>query len=472
MAEIKYEYTYDVVVLGAGTAGAAAAIAAADLGAKVLVVEQFGSAGGSGSLGLVTPLMSNGIKDRPQCSYIGNEIIERLYQLDASDGNKRGYFDPMMLSIVLEEMLHERGVTMLYHTMVTGVDLEELQGHTGGAAEPARRKKHITGIRVCNISGNGIVHATKRYIDATGDAIVCDFASLPTLHGDEETHKNQPCSLRYMIGGVDVEAFWRYLAEMRNRAGLSSASGAQPATSSDTSQNGVAQTPPRPENFSDAVTSGERKRALKPIFLKAVEAGDLEEEDVLYWQFFTVPGRRDVLAFNCPEFFDIDDITNAEKQSFVQVQGKLRILRHLRFYRTYLISAMVGIREGRRAVTEYVFTTEDAFAWRKFDDAIAQSNYPVDVHGRSLRNHALSRDENEPRKYYEIPFRSLIVKGVDNLLVAGRNLGAEFVAQSSVRIIPTCRSLGEAAGIAAALSTNDGRIVRAEMEKKGAEFAK
>ncbi|MBO4886732.1 MAG: FAD-dependent oxidoreductase [Firmicutes bacterium] len=453
MAEIKYEYTYDVVVLGAGTAGAAAAIAAADFGAKVLVVEQFGSAGGSGSLGLVTPLMSTGIKDRPQCSYIGNEIIERLYQLDASDGNKRAYFDPMMLSIVLEEMLHERGVTMLYHTMVTGVELE------GG---------HITGIRVCNISGNGIVHATKRYIDATGDAVVCDFAGLPTLHGDEETHKNQPCSLRYMIGGVDVDAFWHYLAEMRSQAGLSSTSGDQTA--------------PRPENFSDAVTSGERKRALKPVFLKAVEAGDLEEEDAIYWQFFTVPGRRDVLAFNCPEFFDIDDITNAEKQSFVQVQGKLRILRHLRFYRKYLpgfehayiaqISAMVGIREGRRAITEYIFTTEDAFAWRKFDDAVSQSNYPVDVHGRSLRNHALSRDENEPRKYYEIPFRSLIVKGVDNLLVAGRNLGAEFVAQSSVRIIPTCRSLGEAAGIAAALSTNDGWIVRAEMEKKGAEFAK
>ncbi|MBQ6255599.1 MAG: FAD-dependent oxidoreductase, partial [Clostridia bacterium] len=134
------------------------------------------------------------------------------------------------------------------------------------------------------------------------------------------------------------------------------------------------------------------------------------------------------------------------------------------------ISPMVGIREGRRAVTEYVLTTEDAFFWRKFDDAVAQTNYPVDVHGRKLLNQDLARKDDEPRKYYEIPFRSLIVKGVDNLLVAGRNIGAEFIAQSSLRIIPTCRALGEAAGIAAALDLNDGSLIRAEMIKRGAEF--
>ena len=440
--EIKYEYDYDVVVVGAGTAGSVAAIAAADHGAKVLVVEQFGGAGGSSSLGLVTPLMSNGIRSKPQCSYIGNEIIDRLYREHASDGDMKCYFDPMMLSVILEEMLFGRGVKMLYHTMVTGVDIED---------------GHITGIRVCHVSGNGIVHASKRFIDATGDAVVCDFAGLTTMHGDDETHRNQPCSLRYMIGGVDTDRFWNFLTEKRGQPGAE-----------------------RPENYSDAVTLGRREWALGPIFQEAVDAGDLSLDDALYWQFFTVPGSRDVIAFNCPEFFDIEDITNAENQSYVQVQGKLRILRYLRFYRKYLpgfekahiaqISSMVGIREGRRAVTEYVLTTEDAFCWRKFDDAIAQTNYPVDVHGRSLRTHALSRDEAEPRKYYEIPFRSLIVKGVDNLLVAGRSLGAEFVAQSSVRIIPTCRALGEAAGIAAALDTNDGRVVRTAMEEKGAQF--
>ena len=433
---------YDVVVLGAGTAGAAAAIAAADCGAKVLAVEQFGSAGGSGTLGLVTPLMSPGISGKPQCSYVGLEIIDRLYREKACDGNKKCFFDPVMLSVVLEEMLYERGVKMLYHTMITGVEME--QGH-------------ITGVKISNASGSSVVRAGRRYIDATGDALVCHFAKLATMHGDEENHKNQPCSLRYLIGGIDTDRFWKFLTEIR---------GAPDA--------------PRPENYDGAATFGQGSWALNPLFQKAAEDGELAKEDALYWQFFTVPGRRDVIAFNCPEFFDMDDITSAENQSAVQAQGKLRILRHLRFYRRHLpgfenaylaqIASMVGIREGRRAVTEYVMTTEDAFSWRKFDDAIAQSNYPVDVHGKKLLNKKLTRNDDEPRKYYEIPFRCLIVKGADNLLVAGRNVGAEFIAQSSMRIIPTCRAMGEAAGIAAALGLNDGSLIRAEMIRRGAEF--
>lgn len=433
---------YDVVVFGAGTAGAAAAIAAADSGAKVLAVEQFGGAGGTSTLGLVTPLMSPGIPGKPQCSYVGLEIIDRLYKENACDGNKKCFFDPVMLSVVLEEMLFERGVKMLYHTMVTGVEMEE---------------GHITGVNVCNASGNSTVRAGRRYIDATGNALVCHFAGLPTLHGDEEHHRNQPCSLRYMVGGVDTDRFWRFLSAIRG-----------------------APNAPRPENFDGAATFGQGSWKLNPLFRKAAEDGELLPEDALYWQFFTVPGRRDVIAFNCPEFFDMDDITSAENQSAVQVQGKLRILRHLRFYRKRLpgfenayiaqISSMVGIREGRRAVTEYILTTEDAFFWRKFEDAVAQSNYPVDVHGRKLMNKEFARKDGEPRKYYEIPFRSLIVKGTDNLLVAGRNIGTEFVAQSSMRIIPTCRALGEAAGIGAALGLNDGRLIRAEMIRRGAEF--
>lgn len=433
---------YDVVVLGAGTAGAAAAIAAADCGAKVLVVEQFGSAGGSSALGLVTPLMSPGIAGKPQCSYVGLEIIDRLYRENACDGDKKCFFDPVMLSVVLEEMLYERGVKMLYHTMITGVEME---------------RGHIKGVKISNASGSSVVRASRRYIDATGDALVCHFADLTTMHGDEETHKNQPCSLRYLIGGIDTDRFWKFLTEIRGTPDA-----------------------PRPDNYDGAATFGQGSWALNPLFQKAAEDGELAKEDALYWQFFTVPGRRDVIAFNCPEFFDMDDITNAENQSAVQVQGKLRILRHLRFYRRHLpgfenaylaqIASMVGIREGRRAVTEYVMTTEDAFSWRKFDDAIAQSNYPVDVHGKKLLNRKLTRNDGEPRKYYEIPFRCLIVKGADNLLVAGRNVGAEFIAQSSMRIIPTCRAMGEAAGIAAALGLNDGSLIRAEMIRRGAEF--
>src|SRR5699024_6961625 len=124
-----------------------------------------------------------------------------------------------------------------------------------------------------------------------------------------------------------------------------------------------------------------------------------------------------------------------------------------------------------------VLTTEDILRHRKFDDGIVQSNYPVDIHGEKLRLEYIDADEvSKEEPYYEIPYRSLVVAGVDNLLVAGRCIGADFVAQSSLRIIPTCRAMGEASGIAASMSIDgnisphklDGVKVREHMIEKGA----
>lgn len=439
--QAKFSLQADVVVCGAGTAGAVAAIAAADQGASVIVIEQMNAPGGSSTLGLVTPLMHTGIQGNPQGSYVASEIIARMAKEQAVCKRGKSFFDPMMLTMVLEEMLLERKVKVLYYTTVVGVE---------------RTENHVQKILVHNKSGFGEIVANNMYIDCTADADVVVKAGLPYLQGDEENHVNQPCSLRYVLGGVDVAAFWAYLQEKRGAEN------------------------PLPDNFDDGLTLSSKGHALTPVFEEAVKNGDLTKEDQAYWQFFTVPGRPDCVAFNCPEFFDVPDTTNAEDLSRVQAQGKVRILRHLRFYRKYFpgfenahvsaVASMVGIRESRRAVTEHVLTAEDAICWRKFDDAIARSNYPVDVHGYKLRNDEIKNDRSNEAPYYEVPFRSLVVKGMDNLLVAGRNLGSEFVAQASVRIIPTCRALGEAAGIAAALNTLDGKKVRAEMEKRGAEF--
>ena len=112
----------DVVVCGAGTAGTAAALAAADTGARVLLIEQFGSAGGSSTLGLVEPLMSNHIAGRPSGSYIADEIARRMLKEGAASKDGKSYFDPLMLSMVLEEMLLERSVTVLYHTSIIGAE--------------------------------------------------------------------------------------------------------------------------------------------------------------------------------------------------------------------------------------------------------------------------------------------------------------------------------------------------------------
>ena len=204
---------------------------------------------------------------------------------------------------------------------------------------------------------------------------------------------------------------------------------------------------------------------------------------------FNIPGRNDSVAFNNPEFFEDLDGTNPDTLTKTQVAGKKAIYRQLAFYKKYMkgfenayiadIAAMVGIRESRNITTEYVLTGADLMSRKKFDDAFCQSNYPVDIHGYTLEFVSRFKPAEDANPYYEIPYGSLVVKGFENLLVAGRCLGAEFLAQSSLRIQPCCRSAGEAAGIAAALALDakiparevDGRKVRKIMEDRGAVYA-
>jgi len=451
-ADFQFNYQADVVVCGAGTAGSIAAIAAANEGKSVAVIEQFGSAGGSATLALVTPLMYTKISGNPMNSYIGQEISQRLIEYGAAkeDGYK---FDPQMLTIVLEEFLTRENVKIFYHTFITDVVKDDGQ---------------IKGIVVHNKSGKGLISG-KVYIDATGDGDVSYLAGADFMAGDEETGKNQPVSLRYMIGGIDMERFWDFLNKYRPEE--------EREPFNEKSNVYAAMTLPNAGNC-----------ILEPVFMEALDKGDLIEEDAVYWQLFAVPGRRDSLAFNCPEFFDHTDATNNDNLTYIQLHGKKAILRQLRFYKKYLegfedayisdIASMVGIRESRRIVTDYILTAEDVVYHNKFEDGIAQSNYPVDIHGRKLRlEDAKGKEDTKP--FYEIPYRSLTVKGFDNLMVAGRCIGADFVAQSSLRVIPTCRAMGEACGIAASMAVDkntgvqeiDGSCVRRKMIEKGAKFA-
>ncbi|WP_129723425.1 FAD-dependent oxidoreductase [Xylanivirga thermophila] len=444
--KIQFTYEADVVVCGAGTAGAIAAIASANEGKKVALIEQFGAAGGSATLGLVTPLMHTGIEGNPMCSYISQKINGKLIEYGGASGDGSA-FDPQMLSLVLEEFLAQDNIKIFYYTFICDV---------------LRKEDSIEGIFVQNKSGRGIISG-KVYIDATGDGDVAYLSGADFKSGDEETGKNQPVSLRYMLGGINIEKFREFLAKYGHIS----------------------------DNISTAMTIPNRNWPLYPIFMEAIENGDLVEDDAVYWQIFGVPGRKDTLAFNCPEFFDATDGVDFEDLTHVQLHGKMAIMRQLKFYKKYLpgfenayisqIATMVGIRESRRIVTDYMLKADDILAHRKFVDGIVQSNYPIDIHGRKLRLEAnvVDRSFEGNRPFYEIPYRSVVVKGIDNLLVAGRCIGADFVAQSSLRIMPTCRAMGEACGIAAAISIDnnidlhkmDGSRVRKHMIKRGAEFA-
>ena len=443
----------EVVVCGGGTAGAFAAKAAADMGRDVIIVEQFGSLGGTATNGLVLPIMHTHIPQNPQCSYISNIVRDKMIALGAASANGAN-FDPIVLKAVLEGMCDEAGVKILLHTFI---------------AETIVNDGKLEAIVVANKNGLGLIKG-KMFIDATGDGDICVRAGAGYTKGNPETGKNQPISLRYMVSNVDIEALGMFVRELIEKSGKNSGASYDADGS-----------------IYVACCAGD-KWTFSELFDEAIANGDLTEEDKAYWQGFMVTGRKNTLAFNNPEFFDEVDGTDPTHLTKTQIAGKQRILRQLQFYKKYLkgfdnayisdIAAMVGIRESRNIETEYVLSASDLLRRVKFDDMFCQSNYPVDIHGKVLHCENIKEPVNDGKPWYEIPYRSLVVKGFDNLFITGRCLGAEFLAQSSLRVQHSCRASGEAAGIASAIALEknvlpreiNGADVRNVMIEKGAFF--
>ncbi len=445
----------EIVVCGGGTAGTFAAIAAAREGRDVLLIEQFGCLGGTATSGLVTPVMGAHLPVDVLCSYLSTELRSRLQGIGSGDKTGR-MFDPMGLQFELEAMASESGVRILYHTFIPDVLTEN---------------DTVIGVVIANKAGLSLVKG-RIFIDCTGDGDVSVRAGAGYNKGNPETGINQPMSLRYIVDNVDIREWGKFFEQLKTETGVSKAAGADPDGKS----------------FYAHCCKGSPV-TLTPVFEKAVENGDLTEEDHLYWQAFAMPGRPGSVAFNCPEFFTHIDGTDPEDLSLAQINGKTAIRRQMAFYKKYMkgfenayvaeVAPMVGVRESREIITDYVMKPEDLLCKKKQPDMFCQSNYPIDIHGKQLKNIANNLIPEDDKPWYDIPFRSLLVKGISNLMVAGRCLGAEFLVESSLRVQHSARSSGEAAGIGAALALQkgvtpheiDGAEVRAIMKSKGAEYA-
>lgn len=406
---------YDVIVCGGGTAGSVAAIAAARRGAKTLIVEQFGFLGGSQTAALVVPMMAFSTGGRQLVNGLNQEIIERC---NALPGDNEGiFFNFELLKYVLEEMALEAGCDLLYHTFVSGVLLED-----GG----------IVGIELVNKSGRREINGAQ-VVDCTGDADVAVLSGVGFESGRPEDGLNQSASLRFVMGGVDLEALAQFIEDRGQPVGNRT-------------------------RFSLGFARGVPENALTALMAQAEEDGVFTAEEGGYIQFFTVPGRPGELAFNCPRVTHVNGAT-AEDLTRVQVQGRRTIPKIMEFCHRYLAgfdnaylaftAPMVGVRESRRILGEYALSAEDFRLARKFEDGIAKSCYPIDIHNPS--GVGVSLEKLPPGEYHEVPYRCLVPLGVDNLLVAGRCISATFEAQAAIRIEATCRAMGEAAGAAAAL---------------------
>ena len=351
------------------------------------------------------------------------------------DGN-RGWFNPEALEYLLEQMAQEAGAELLYYTLVEDVIVDE---------------DVLRGVVVANKAGRAIVRA-KRTVDASGDADVAALAGVPFESGELGTGRNQPFSVRFNLGNVDVPRLAEFLASLGRHDVMASAEGTEGPL------------------VHTAMVWG-KGWTLEPVFRQAVADGVLQESDGDYFQAFSMAGRPGELAFNCPRIGDETDGTDPFHLTRAQVRAREITRRYVAFCRGTCPAANAPTWSSPRrwsASASPAASAASTTSPRRTCSARASSttrscrnNYPLDIH----------RDPNDARpsltklpngEYHEVPYRCLVPLGIEHLLVAGRCLSASFEAQSSVRIQPNCRAMGQAAGLAAALSIHAGITPRAQ----------
>ncbi|OGI21626.1 MAG: hypothetical protein A2287_08690 [Candidatus Melainabacteria bacterium RIFOXYA12_FULL_32_12] len=430
---------WDLIVVGGGASGVAAAISAARQKCKTLLIEKMGFLGGTSTAALVTPMMRNMISnDQNLTNGIYLEVLERLretgHAATHTDGNP-GWFDPEMMKCVLDDLCEESGVEVLFDTTVTNVKTQN---------------DLLISVICLNKSGFSELKA-KYFIDTTGDADVAALAGVPFELGDsdktyhytfleEDDHRHQALSLRFIMTNVDIEALGDWLKEVDPDSGISS----------------VVQDKKGQILLTTAHTWEDKDWKLRPYFNQAVKDGVLKPEDGAYFQIFSIPGQKNAIAFNCPRIYSEKNLNplNMWDISYAQKMGRKQIRRIAEFCKIYLIgfkeayisqiAPQLGIRDSRRIEGIYKLTEEDIFNAKKFNNPAAKSNYPVDIHSTEKGKSELKfLPESE---YYEIPVESLMTQQYTNLLVAGRPISATFRAEASLRIQPNCWALGETAG--------------------------
>jgi len=383
---------HDVIVAGGGTAGIAAAVAAARNGADTILIERYGFLGGTMTAGLVNPFMTFHAGKEQIIKGIFQEIIDRLKDTGGYD-EKTKAFDSEIMKLVLDQMIKEADVKLLLHTYITDALVT--------------KENIIKGIEAYNKSGRQVVLG-KVIIDATGDGDVAVMAGAPYEKGREEDGLTQPMTLNFRMGGVDVE-------RMPSREKIN-------------------------KLFEEAKAKGEIK---------------IPRENVLYFP----TTRRGEIHFNTTRIVKVDG-TKADDLTYAEIEGRRQMAELIKFLKekvpgfenAYLLmsAVQVGVRETRRIIGEYVLTGEDVIKARKFSDVIARGSYPIDIHSPTGEGTVIKK--LPPGESYDIPYRCIVPKKVENLLIAGRCISCTHEAQAAIRVIPIVVAIGQAAGTAAALA--------------------
>lgn len=407
---LPVSHTPDVVVAGGGASGIAAAIAAARSGARTLLIEQRGYLGGMATAALVPAFCPFTDGEKPVVRGIGLELMEKMKRA-SGEAFLRAYgsqldwvpIDAESLKRVYDEEVLASGAQLLYHTFADQVLMDG---------------DRIEGLVVSNKSGRSVVQA-KLYIDATGDADLAALAGVPFQFGGE-AGELQPGTMCYLVCNVDKARFLRFLDE--------------------TGQNQALE-----KSLAEAQRTGELPEGRKRISGMA-------------WISDSVVG------FNFGHVFGIDG-SKAEDLTRAAIEGRRLVERQLAFLRqrvggfehAHLVHSgdQIGIRETRRIQGDYTLVVDDFLSMRSFEDDIARNAYYIDIHlanaGSAMQVKHLPKGES-----HGVPYRCMLPQGRSNLIVAGRSVSSDRAVQGSLRVMPNCFAMGQAAGTAAAMAADAG----------------
>lgn len=416
---------YDVIVIGGGFSGCAAALAAARGGCRVMLAEKSGFLGGATGNFLVNPFMpytmnlydENGEKQKSPDdtdmmltlnSGIFTEILERLekdkiygygiYDNPMTPGDLCVMFSEESLKILLDRMMEESGVDVLLHA-----DLCDVKVDNG----------KVESVTFCAF-GDKYSFSADVFIDTTGDANLAYMCGAETKTGRDGDSMCQPMTLCFRMNHVDIATFKNELPTLNMK-------------------------------FRELKAAGKIRNYRENILAFANVSPDI----------LHLNSTRIVKLNPCDPF----SVSIAEREGREQALELFEFLKQnaksCRNADLIMTAPMVGCRESRMIVGDYTLTADDVREGRKFADGIAACNYFMDIHNPDGSGYGRGGGSVKRGDYYTIPYRSLCPVGFDNMLVAGRCVSATHEAQSSLRIMPTCASIGEAAGTAASILISD-----------------
>ena len=386
---------WDVIVVGGGPGGVPAAVAAARNGARVLLVERYGFLGGMATTALVHPYMKYSAGKTIIIHGLFGEFLDIL-QNNGALLPDRQHFDAEPMKWLLDRFVLDSGAELLFHTQAIGV---------------LRDTGKIRAVRVFHKGGVEDLSADV-FIDSTGDGDIAAWSGSPVEIGRSEDNACQPMTTSFRMAHVDVKRI--PVAADINRL------------------------------YDEAKARGEVKNPRENVLkFKSVHP------DVIHFNTTRIIGKTSLDGWS---------MTEAEIEGRRQVYDMVRFLKKYvaGFESAYImkIGPEIGVRESRRIMGGYVLTGDDVLEARHFDDGIACGSYDIDIHNPTGTGTVIKRLKEGT--YYQIPYRCLVPKDVDNLIVASRCISATHEAHSSLRVMPIVWAIGQAGGAAAALCIKKG----------------